>query len=91
MKIVFRTVFFHLLCIIIFSLLYKQFSQHFDSNYGKKMYNSFLDFILLSTTVQAGVGVSNLYPTTNISKVIMIIQQIIMISTHIFTLYIFTL
>uniref|UniRef100_A0A6C0E3Y4 Potassium channel domain-containing protein n=1 Tax=viral metagenome TaxID=1070528 RepID=A0A6C0E3Y4_9ZZZZ len=91
MKILFRTLAFHLLCIIFFTFLYQQFSTHFANNDGTHSYNSLLDFVLLSTTVQAGVGVSDLYPITSISKIVMILQQLLMLSTHVFTLYIFTL
>lgn len=91
MKLLFRTLCFHLLCIIVFTLLYQRFSYHFANNNGKHTYNSLLDFVLLSTTIQAGVGISDLYPITSISKIVMIVQQLIMLSTHLFTLYIFTL
>ena len=90
MKWVFRTVFFHFICIIIFSILYYNFSDAFDDENGVK-HNSFLDYLLLSTTIQASVGISGLYPISGIGKLLMIFQQMIMLSTHIFTLYIFTL
>jgi len=91
MKLLFRTLCFHLLCIIVFTLLYQRFSHDFANNNGKHTYNSLLDFVMLSTTIQAGVGVSDLYPITSISKIVMIVQQLLMLSTHLFTLYIFTL
>ena len=101
MKIVFRTVLFHLLCILIFALLYSTFAQDFGSldddlscnknpNRIKEKRN-FLDFLLLSTTIQAGVGISEFFPSSSFTKIILIIQQLIMISTHVFTLYFFTL
>ncbi len=101
MKIVFRTVLFHLLCIFIFALLYSTFAQDFGSldddlscnknpNRIKEKRN-FLDFLLLSTTIQAGVGISEFFPSSSFTKIILIIQQLIMISTHVFTLYLFTL
>lgn len=93
MKIVIRTLVFHLFCIVIFSFLYLYFSHHFistnEDKHNKK--KSIVDFILLGTTIQAGVGVSDLYPISSYVKFIMIIQQILMIMTHVFTLYIFTL
>ena len=91
MKILFRTLAFHILCIIGFTLLYKVLSKQFATNKDKHSYNSLLDFLLLSTTVQAGVGITELYPVTDISKIAMIVQQLLMLSTHLFTLYIFTL
>jgi hypothetical protein len=89
MKIVFRTVVFHLLCILIFSILYYIFRQDYEESNHKK--SKMIDYIFLSTTIQAGVGIADIYPTDFYGKIIMIIQQIIMILTNIITIYIFTL
>jgi len=89
MKIVFRTVCFHLLCIIVFSFLYFHNKDGFQSLVNKNV--SYLDYFLLSTTIQAGVGISSIYPIYSYGKIIMILQQFIMILTHVFTLYVFTL
>lgn len=89
MKIVIRTAVFHLLCILTFALIYLYLSEHFQTNHDTK-HNSFTDFLLLSTTVQAGVGVSELYPISFYSKLVLIIQQVLLIFTHLITLYIFT-
>lgn len=95
MKIVIRTAVFHLLCILIFALIYLYLSEHFqtdnNNNNNERKHNKFTDFLLLSTTVQAGVGVSELYPITFYSKIVLIVQQILLIFTHLITLYIFTL
>lgn len=89
MKLVIRTFIFHLLCIIIFALLYLLFSEDLNTNEDNK--KTFLDFLLLSTTIQAGVGISSLYPISYYTKIIFIIQQLMMLLTHVITLYIFTL
>ena len=96
MKLVFRTVVFHFLCIIVFGLLYWRYTSHFIRDTGllndhKMIKPSLIDHIFLSTTIQAGVGYSDLYPITSITKALMILQQFIMISTHVFILYVFTL
>ena len=93
MKLVFRTFIFHTLCIFLFAFIYLYLSNHFQP-YGlekNKRYTTFTDFLLLSTTIQAGVGVSDLLPISFLSKLTMIIQQFLMILTHVITLYIFTL
>ena len=98
MKIVARTVVFHIFCILFFSFIYYTFSNHFE-NLGEDLHNfngtirkrTLLDFILFSTTIQAGVGIIDFYPSTTFTKIIVIMQQLIIISTHVFTLYIFTL
>ena len=92
MKLAIRALLFHIVCIITFALLYLYLSDDFkdgNSNENKKF--TILDYFLLSTTIQAGVGITELFPNTFYSKILVIIQQILMLSTHIFTLYIFTL
>lgn len=90
MKLVIRTLAFHALCIFSFALIYFNISHHFQSILNNVNHNSFLDSLLLSTTIQAGVGISDLTPITFYGKIMMIIQQFIMISTHVITLYFFT-
>jgi hypothetical protein len=90
MKIAIRTVCFHFLCILIFGIIYYNIQYQFQHK-DEQRRKSILDYILLSTTIQAGVGFSDIYPITSISKSIMILQQILMIMTHVFTLYFFNL
>ena len=90
MKIVIRTVFFHFLCIIIFGILYASIKDDFTTKEGSDKLKP-IDYLFLSTTIQAGVGVSDLHPTSFYGKLTMIIQQLLMLCTHIFTLYIFTI
>ena len=90
MKFLFRTMIFHFICIFIFTLLYYNFSYDYD-NSRDVVNTTILDFLLLSTTIQAGVGISGLYPINDIGKIIMILQQMIMLSIHVLTLYLFTL
>jgi len=95
MKIVIKTVLFQFLCVLLFGLIYLSFKEHFvrDSAFtiDKKKEPEILDCLFLATTVQAGVGYSDLYPITDTSKIILIIQQFVMISTNVFLLYVFTL
>lgn len=90
MKIVFRTLIFHFVCIIIFTILYSVFADDYNEKNegdGSKTTTTFLDCVLLSTTIQSGVGISNLYPLNSIGKLIMILQQLIMMSANLFALY----
>ena len=90
MKILFRTLIFHFLCILIFFMIYWNLGDHFLRDKSKTP-ATILDFLLLSTTVQAGVGIADIYPISFMGKLTLIIQQMIMISTHVITLYLFTL
>lgn len=93
MKLVIRTVLFHFLVIIVFAYIYFGIANEFESSIYKHVqkYNSFIDYLLLSTTIQAGIGMSDLFPITIYGKTIMIIQQFIVLLTHVITLYVFTL
>ena len=89
MKLFIRSVLFHFSCIIIFGMIYFYLKDDFFEK--EKAGLEPIDYFLLSTTIQASVGVSDLYPTSFYGKLTMIIQQLLMICTHIFTLYILTI
>ena len=89
MKHVIRIVIFHIICIIIFSFLYYNFTNDFDNEISKKN-ATLLDFILLATTIQVSVGITEIYPKTNTTKILVLLQQLIMLSTNVFTIYFFT-
>jgi len=89
MKIVIRTLVFHYLCIIFFAFMYLSIHEQFINT--EKSTLSMIDFVLFSTTIQAGVGDSYVYPISDMPKLIMIVQQILMISTHVVSIYFFTL
>lgn len=90
MKLVIRTFLFHILCVIVFATIYFNLYEefHLTEQHDKK---TIIDFILLSTTIQAGVGISDIYPLSYYSKITVIIQQLLMLFTHVITLYVFTL
>ena len=89
MKLIIRTVIFHLFIIILFAIIYSQLTDQFHVMEEDK--KSPIDFLLLSTTIQASVGISDLYPLSYYTKIAVIIQQLLMLFTHVITLYIFTL
>ena len=93
MKLVIRSVVFHSICILLFSILYFYIRDEFTSlnHSASANSNTYIDFLLLSTTVQSGVGISDLIPAKSFSKICLIAQQYIMLMTHVITLYIFTL
>jgi hypothetical protein len=90
MKIIIRTIVFHLLCILVFGIIYFNLADSFDDTNPNKRNKTFVDYCLLSVTIQAGVGFNFLDPITFYSKMAVIIQQILLISTHVITIYAFT-
>lgn len=89
MKLLIRTLAFHFICIIFFAFIYYNLADDFIKNKNKN-YN-YLDFLYLSTTIQSSVGFSDLKPFGTNGKIFLILQQLFMISTHVITIYIFTL
>jgi hypothetical protein len=89
MKIVLKYLLYNIACIFLFALLYHYLG---DDNFKRddKKRIEWLDCLFLSTTVQASVGYSDLTPTSDLSKMILIFQQFLMISSNVFVLYIFT-
>jgi len=99
MRIVIHTLAIHLFCIIFFAFSYYFFSKHFDNNNTQnkfKKYNqeskleSIVNFLLFSTTIQAGVGISDILPISIYGKMLLITQQLIMISISVATIYVYT-
>ena len=98
MRRIVQTLAIHLFCILFFAFFYYYFSLHFDNNKQNKFehytreskIDSIIDFFLFSTTIQAGVGVSDIVPISIYGKILMIIQQILLISISVITIYVFT-
>ena len=89
MKMVIRTVIFHLIIIIIFTFIYKHIAIDLKDT-DKKMVD-FIDYLVLSVAIQSGTGFSVVTPKNNLIKIAVIIEEFILIFTHVFTIYIFTI
>jgi hypothetical protein len=94
MKIVIASLIFHLVSILLFSVIYFFLESHFIRDEIYKINNKnkpeIIDCLFLAVTIECGVGYSDLYPVTNLSKSMLIIQQLSMISMNILLLYILT-
>ncbi len=91
MKLVIRTLVVHLILIVLFTILYYVDESNFVWPEDKKRRIGVLDCFYLATTVQAGVGYTSIVPGNNKAKVLMIVQQMLMIASNVLTLYVFTL
>jgi hypothetical protein len=67
-------------------------SDGFQSDFAdkKKHKITYLDHLFTATTVQASVGFTELYPVTSTTKILVMLQQFIMISSNILILYLFS-
>ena len=89
MKQLIKGVVYKICSIIVFTAIYWLYSNNFLNNNNK--IPNFIDCLFLSITVESGVGYTDLNPITDFSKVILMIQQFLMITSNIFLLYIFTI
>ena len=89
MKIIFGTIFFNFLCIFFFSMIYIYLKNEFINNTNNDI--KLIDIIMFTTTVQSGVGITNLLPNSFNSKLVTIIQELTMICSYVIILYIITL
>lgn len=88
MKYVYRTVLFHLTCILFFGYLYTLLKNEFVTNDGSSIDE--FDCLFLSTTIQSGVGYALVKPGTYFSKLVIMLQQFCMLSVNVFLLYFLT-
>jgi hypothetical protein len=75
--------------ILLFSLIYYSLLEHFTSSV-KVHTLDYLDCLSLSTTIQAGIGLTNMQPKTDISIMLTTLHQIIMIISSIYIVFTFT-
>ena len=93
MKRVIYILCFHVFTILFFSVLYFSMRDRFvllNSRSAPKNHVH-VDYFLLSTTIQSGVGFSNLHPVDTIAKILVVTQKLCMISSNVFTFYIFSI
>jgi len=90
MKLIIRTILFHMICIITFAFIYYNLYESFEE-ITKNKPKSFIDFVSLSVSIQSGIGLAYLAPISYYSKIAILIQELLLISTHVMTLYVFTL
>lgn len=90
MKLIIRSFLFHVLCIGVFGFIYYSIDEDFIHSH-KENTATIYDYLLLSTALQAGVGFVELYPSNVIGKLVIMLQLIMMLGTHIITLYYFVI
>jgi len=91
MQLVVRTIIFHIICIVLFTAIYYLYRSQFLHLHKDRKYESIYDFLLLSISLQGSVGFSDVMPVSSLCKLLVSLQIIIMMSTHLITIYFFTL
>ena len=95
MKIVIGVVLFNLFSVLFFSLLYYYLAKGSYGTLEKETKDQdpiyYLDVLYFATTIQAGVGLASVVPQTTFIKCLVILQQLLMISSYIFLIVFFKL
>ena len=86
MKPIVKGVLTNLGCMVIFAIIYIILKNHFKQN-NDIVEN--MDCLLFSASIQSGCGFTHLNPSTNLSKIIVFIQIIILISINIVPIFIY--
>ena len=76
--------------IILFSLIYYSIINEFKSSIGREVME-YIDCLSLSTTIQAGIGFSDVIPKTNVALFFTMIQQMLTIVMSLYIVFTFTL
>jgi hypothetical protein len=91
-KHIISTFCFHVFFALLFSVIYYQVGESgFEltaSSTKNKRRAGFMDYLALSTSIQAGVGISNLSPNTELSSLLLTIQQFFLIAANVFVVYV---
>ena len=86
MKLILKTLFFHLVCIVLFGVIYSQMASQLKKDKGDI---ELIDYFYLSTAIQSGTGFSQTVPDTTNAKLIVMLQEFLMISGTLISLHIF--
>jgi hypothetical protein len=92
-KLLLKGLGFHFISLAIFTIIYiNLYSECFINtlhHYNKKLpeNNKFIDCFYFSTTVQSGVGLTSLKPKNTKGKIIVCLQEILMIVANILIFY----
>jgi hypothetical protein len=90
MKRVILIFFINIFFLGIFTTIYLKLSDsHFTKTNNEKKPNIY-DYFLFSTGVQSGAGVTTIYPTSNIAKILVSSQLMTLIAVNIVSIFVFT-
>jgi hypothetical protein len=92
---VLNTLLFQLGCVLLFSYLYWKYIDDFvpavTNDKNKKIRGNLIDCFYTSITIQAGVGYKGLDPITDRAKMLLMVQQFVMICANVLIFYLFSI
>jgi hypothetical protein len=93
MKLVYAGVILNFILVILFAFIYLNYADQFttDPTNRERIMGDAIDFFYMSVTIQAGVGYQGLTPISDLAKMLLIFQQMCMISSNILIVYLIQL
>jgi hypothetical protein len=95
MKAIIQTVAFQLACVFLFSYIYwiciDDFVPATTNDKNKNKQGNLIDCLYTSITIQSGVGYNGLDPINDRGKILLMIQQFVMICANVLILYLFSI
>ena len=95
MKAVIQTVAFQIACVLLFRYIYwiciDDFVPANTNDKNKQTKGDLIDCFYTSITIQAGVGYNGLDPVNDRGKLLLMLQQFLMICANVLILYLFSI
>jgi hypothetical protein len=80
----------HLISLMLFAIIYASLPTGTFKFADRDREPGFIDFFNMSTTIQVGVGLTSLYPMTELGISLTTLHQLTMLIKNVFILYLFT-
>lgn len=87
--IVTYTFLFNLLIALIFSIIYSSISSHNFEPLNPKDELTYLDYLFYAVTIQSGIGLPDVTALSNLAKILVLIQQLILMGSAFILVYLF--
>ena len=87
LHIIVKTVLAKIVVILFFAGIYYYLRDEFEHIGVAERPTTLYDCLNLSTTIQATIGLSNIYPTGGVSYIVMLIQQILVLPSLLLAAY----
>ena len=88
-KMVAYTFLFNIIIIIIFSIIYANILPDNFEPLNPKDKLTYIDYLFYSVTVQSGVGLPDITALSDLAKMLVLIQQLILMGTTFILIYLF--
>lgn len=83
------TFLFNLLTSIVFSFIYASISSHNFEPMNPKDKLTYIDYLFYAVTIQAGIGLPDITAFSDLAKILVLIQQLILMGSAFILVFLF--